>query len=389
MRNNHQKNITRIFILLTISNIIFANFASAPHPIKQIMRSHMDSSPAEAFKVWHYLHKREYKLDSTEGLRKYKNFKNNFEIVNNHNKKEEQSYTVGLNNFADMTIQEFKEKYLVTNGRLYSQIKRERLNKTDLEKVNFWDLPEEDEDAYMELFLNKKNINLQSSYLNKDFHTVDWSEKAQLNRKVENQEHCGSCWAFSTIQAIQAAYSIKTGKSISLSKQQLIDCDKTSKGCNGGMIHTAMDYVKKNGIKLEEDYPYYAADSECQIKSNELNGDKIVTKISSYEGCIDKDDCSNDLGLFDVLTRGPVAAVVDASEEFMLYDEGIFDKPCKEANHAILLTGYFNHPKNNTSYWVVKNSWGPLWGDHGFIKIKQSKDYNSCLLNTYYVRPDI
>ena len=95
----------------------------------------------------------------------------------------------------------------------------------------------------------------------------------------------------------------------------------------------------------------------------------------------------NDESLFEVLKRGPVSAVVDASEEFMLYDEGIFDKPCKQPNHAILLTGFYLR-ENEQNYWVVKNSWGPVWGDNGFIKIKQSKDYNSCMLNTYYVRPD-
>jgi xylem cysteine proteinase len=405
MRKNSKKLFSYLFLFLILSNFISANLYSGTlHPVKQIMRYHMDSSPVEAFKIWHYLHNREYKFDSMEGLKRYEIFIKNFNIVKEHNIKLEKNYSLGLNNFADMTVEEFKDKYLVTNGRLYSQIKKLNIPNKEmkLDVNNFWDLnlPEQEEDAYMELFLeNKKNSfnyknNFKSFSKSKneiDFHTIDWTDKAQLHRKVENQKNCGSCWAFSTIQSIQAAYTIKTGNYINLSKQQLVDCDNSSKGCDGGIMHTAMDYIKQNGIKLEDEYQYTGIAGECQLKQDSFFDNKNksdILKISSYEGCIDKEECMNDESLFEVLTRGPVSAVVDASEEFMLYDEGIFDKPCKEANHAILLTGYFMGEKQQ-GYWVVKNSWGPVWGDHGFIKIKHSKDYNSCLLNSYYVRPDI
>lgn len=406
MRINKHYYIHVLFLFLILTHYISSNlYSGSLHPVKQIMRYHMDSSPVEAFKIWHYLHNRQYKFDSIEGLKRYEIFKNNFNIVKKHNTKSDKNYSLGLNNFADMTTQEFKEKYLLTNGKLFSQIKKLEIPVNQDIKIdikNFWDmnLSEKDEDAYLELFLeNKKNLfdfksnltgspNLQKDKI--DFHNIDWTERAQLHRKVENQKHCGSCWAFSTIQSIQAAYTIKTGNYITLSKQELVDCDSSSKGCNGGLMHTAMDYIKKNGIDLEEDYQYTGIDGQCQIKKESFLENKNNKKltISSYEGCIDKEECMNDESLFEVLKRGPVSAVVDASEEFMLYDEGIFDKPCKQPNHAILLTGFYLR-KNEQNYWVVKNSWGPVWGDHGFIKIKQSKDYNSCMLNTYYVRPDI
>jgi C1A family cysteine protease len=71
----------------------------------------------------------------------------------------------------------------------------------------------------------------------------------------------------------------------------------------------------------------------------------------------------------------------------MLYEEGVYDRPCSEANHAILIVGF--DKTNDGNYWTIKNSWGNLWGEKGFMRIKQSNHYNSCLLNSYYVRPEL
>lgn len=365
------------------------------HPKTMIMNAHLASTPAEAFKVWHYLHKRTYSIMSEEGLKKYHNFKQNYDIVKCHYESGQKSYDLSLNNFADMSLEEFKENYLKGNAKMYKTFKEEKYKSKDAGKspVDFWDLPEDQDEEYFQLFLDEQNpikkMRLKSipasDNQNIAYESIDWVKKAKLEQ-VLSQGVCGSCWAFASAQAVQAAYSIKTGKKVNLSQQQLVDCDKTSDGCYGGMLHTAMDYIQSNGLESNEDYKYTGDEnSSCKYKS-----EAIVTKISDYEKCFEDSHCANDQSLFNTLHKGPVASVVDASPQFMLYSGGVFDKPCEEMNHAILVVGY--HKKENEkdqSYWVIKNSWGEEWGDHGYIKIKQSSDYNSCLLNTYYVRPII
>ena len=343
-----------------------------------IMNNHLDAHPAEAFKIWHYLHKKEYSLESEEGLKRYQNFKKNHELVKKHNSDGSKSYRLGLNHFSDMAINEFRDKYLTGNAFAFEKSKANN-NKI----MDFWNLSDEDQDDYLDLLFNKPN-NPHKILLATNLESIDWVEKANIG-KIENQRDCGSCWAFAISQAVQAELYIKKGKSIKLSKQQLVDCESQSNGCNGGTLDTALDYIVKNGLESEEEYPYTAEKNKCNFSDK-----KIITKINDYEKCIDDKKCTNDESLHRQLSKGPVASVVDASEEFMLYIDGVYDKECKEANHAILLVGYHKKQKDNdTSYWVVKNSWGEIWGENGFIKIKQSEDYNSCLLNTYYARPNI
>jgi len=393
-------NLRLIFFVLCVL-LILEKSQKSKHPINLILDHHMDSSPVDLFKVWHFLHQREYDILSLEGLKRYENFKKNLEIIRNHNKNRngKNSYSLGINNFADMALEEFHDKYLKGNQMIFKSVKEKYYDdKSKFKHLDFWELPEELEDEYLELFLgdkdkvgkiekvvknNKYNTILRSKF--NGFRSLDWIEKANLNSYVENQGECGSCWAFATAQAIEAAFYLKYGKTIHLSKQQLVDCEKNSKGCSGGMLHTAMDYIKENGIESENEYPYNMIENKyCKYSS-----EKVITKLDSYELCAE-DDCSTDENLYSALEKGPVAAAVDGSEHFMLYMGGIFDKPCEELNHAILLVGY--HKKENESddsYWIVKNSWGEKWGENGFIKIKHSKNYNNCLMNTYFVKPNL
>lgn len=82
----------------------------------------------------------------------------------------------------------------------------------------------------------------------------------------------GSCWAFSAIGAIEGATQIKKGKLISLSEQQLVDCDKKDFGCRGGFMDNAFQYIMANGgLTTESNYPYIASDATCNYKKAKQN----------------------------------------------------------------------------------------------------------------------
>lgn len=418
----------------------FGDYGSGDHPHRAILDHQLNFEPDTAFKNWHYLHEKDYNIDSDEGSKRFQNFKENFELIKQHNNNKNNKFKLGLNHFADFTLEEFHEKFSNINPEHFKKAENlknknsqenqyippsiknpegpleenssEQMKKTKEFYELYWNTPDNmGEKAILEkLRLNKNNqeqnteslrflednsyftyeINNNKFTLNKD---IKWNKKALLEKMISNQGKCGSCWAFSAVQAIEAAYAVKTGKYQTFSKQQLVDCDPISNGCNGGLPHTGFEFFKDNGILTEKEYPYKKGltvkyKKNCELNDLKKKGIKSDFKVKDYELCFQDTDCHTDSKMFEMLERGPLSACVDASKEFMLYQSGIYDRPCKTKNHAILVTGYHKSVKEGEdSYWLVKNSWGFFWGDIGFIKIKQGSDYNSCLLNDYYTRP--
>ena len=186
---------------------------------------------------------------------------------------------------------------------------------------------------------------------------VDWREKGAVT-PVKNQASCGSCWAFSATGALEGGNFVANGKLISVSEQQLVDCDPKSHGCGGGLMTNAFEYVMKKGLCTEEDYPYHAKDEDCK-------DDKCTAAIhiKGYEEVAQFDGKA----LKAAVSKAPVSVAVEAdSAVFQMYKSGVVDSTAcgTHLNHGVLAVGYTDE------YWIVKNSWGESWGDKGYIKIK-------------------
>ncbi|XP_028767656.1 probable cysteine protease RD21B [Neltuma alba] len=272
-----------------------------------------------------------------EKERRFQIFKDNLNFIDEHNMVENRSFNLGLTRFADLTNDEFRSMYLGAkmnrSTRLLSGSRRS------------------DRYAY------RAGDQLPD--------TVDWRAKGAVV-PVKDQGQCGSCWSFSTIGAVEGINQIVTGDLISLSEQELVDCDRTyNQGCNGGLMDYAFEFIVNNGgIDTEEDYPYRARDGACD--PNRKNA-RVVT-IDGYEDVPENDE----LSLMKAVANQPVSVAIEAGgRAFQLYHSGVFTGQCgTQLDHGVVAVGYGT--ENGKDYWLVRNSWGPKWGEEGYIKLERN-----------------
>lgn len=200
---------------------------------------------------------------------------------------------------------------------------------------------------------------------------IDWRNVEGYVGPVLNQGKCGSCWAFSAAQTIAGAYFKKFGKQVEISRSHAVDCDKFSHGCNGGLQENAFVHWMRFGPILEDRYPYQPADRQCQEKKLGADLPELATAFRVDVG---------DSLLYDALAHQPVSISIRAENDaFRGYKGGIIDTDdCGwEIDHAVLLVGY-NQAEN---YWIVKNSWGPNWGEGGYVRIRRTGGKGICGIN--------
>ncbi|KAE8573144.1 procathepsin L [Halyomorpha halys] len=304
-----------------------------------------DQSEDEEWNAYKIKYGKSYATKEEDQLRKNIYFDNKHRIAKHNDLHANgiKTYKLGVNKFADMTATEFS-KFM----KGYKGEKKQA----------------------GELYVPPANENLPSS--------VDWRQKGAVTG-IKNQGQCGSCWAFSSTGSIEGQHFLKTGKLVSLSEQNLMDCS-TSEGnesCNGGLMDYAFEYVKKNnGIDTEASYPYKGEDSStCKYKKA-----NIGATITGYK---DVQSGSESALQSAVANVGPISVAIDASSfDFQLYDSGIYyeeDCSSSELDHGVLAVGYGS--ENGKDYWLVKNSWGEDWGISGYIKMIRNKN-NNCGIAT-------
>jgi len=210
--------------------------------------------------------------------------------------------------------------------------------------------------------------------------SVDWIAKGAVT-PVKDQGQCGSCWAFSTIGAVEGWNFLKNGKLLSFSEQQLVDCSKdVCYGCQGGWPYKALEYVEKNGVCLESDYVYTARDGQCK--------DSTCTAAVKPQAIVTYLNVSDEAAMLDAVALGPVSVLVEADRSaFQYYHAGVLDDAScgTQIDHAILATGYGTD--GGKPYWNIKNSWGAGWGDKGYIRFVRDK--NQCGISGGAILPSL
>jgi len=197
---------------------------------------------------------------------------------------------------------------------------------------------------------------------------IDYREQGYVN-PVKDQKSCGSCWAFASVGALEGAHFKATGELVSLSEQQLVSCDKAvNSGCNGGMPGEAFQYVTKQGIALEKDYPYSGRDGSCQYRGGGVSFDSWRYITSNKQG-------GENILLNALQHEGPIAITVMANKAWHSYSGGIMmASQCpatRSISHAVLAVGF--GIDKGTKYWLIRNSWASRWGEGGYVRMEYGK----------------
>lgn len=175
---------------------------------------------------------------------------------------------------------------------------------------------------------------------------------------VRDQGNCGSCWAFATHGAFEGSYAVVNQTLIDSSEQQTLDCSKIG-SCGGGWW--AYQYLIDTGSATEKAYPYKAVQGTCNTSVESLY------KAAAW-GYV---DASNTIPTVDAMKKalcayGPLGVAVAVTPAFQAYKSGVFNENSNaNINHGVTLVGWDDTKKA----WRIKNSWGPAWGENGFMWI--------------------
>lgn len=335
----------------------------------------------QEFIDWAAAHGKTYRTDD-DWTNAYKSFAANERFIQELREMDEAEY--GHNIFGDLTPQQF-------NARFSSKPMDAQIGKLGGNSPEF--LAEEDmPDA------------------------VDWRESGAVT-PVKDQQSCGSCWAESAVGAVESAWYLANKETmkapVTLSTEQVIECDSHDNACYGGFPSGAFQYIKEHGIASEADYPYNVEHHTICLANQTFNetcgdgmcddppltnycdlscsakGHQPVAHVTSWVALPTAED---QIAAY-LFQHGPVSVCLDASGKvgaiipwLQFYKHGIADPSfrCTDTvNHAVLLVGYGT--EDGKQYWSLKNSWGEKWGESGYFRLIRGE--GRCGMNTIATAP--
>ncbi|KAH1048488.1 hypothetical protein J1N35_039272 [Gossypium stocksii] len=302
-------------------------------------RSIPEVSMSDKFEQWMASYGRVYQ-DAFEKDKRFQIFKENVEYIESHNAGHTgKKYKLGVNEFTDLTNEEFKS---MRNG-----YKMQRSTIVASSKTSSF---------------RYENVTAVPS-------CMDWRSKGAVTN-IKDQGQCGCCWAFSAVAAMEGITKLKTGNLVSLSEQELVDCDINGEdeGCSGGLMDDAFEFIISNkGLTTESNYPYQGVDGTCNKKAAANH----AAQITGYEDV----PSNSESALLKAVANQPVSVAIDAGgADFQNYKSGVFTGECGTSlDHGVTAVGY-GEDDDGTKYWLVKNSWGTSWGEDGYIRMQRDID---------------
>mmetsp|Transcript_3277 Transcript_3277/g.9745 ORF Transcript_3277/g.9745 Transcript_3277/m.9745 type:complete len:331 (+) Transcript_3277:3-995(+) len=296
------------------------------------------------WRSWQLQHRKNYASEADIAARRL-TWLESRELVEEQNARPD-SWTAELNEFADLTWPEFQAKRLMA--------------------------PQNCSATHVASWSSDASAKLPEA--------LDWRQKILAPWPVKNQAHCGSCWTFSTVGSMEAHVYLKYGAMKNLSEQQLVDCAGAfhNHGCNGGLPSQAFEYIHfAGGLDTEAVYPYVGKTGKtCAYDKQGVAKVSAINNITAYDEAA---------LLAAVGSRGPVSIAFQVSADFRFYKKGVYDGVCKaspsDVNHAVVAVGYGVSPadggrEGGKPFFIVRNSWGPTWGEEGYFRIARGK--NKC-----------
>ncbi|KAL5226921.1 hypothetical protein ABZP36_015186 [Zizania latifolia] len=292
--------------------------------------------------------------DAGEKARRLEVFTANAERVDAANRAGNRTYTLSLNQFSDLTDDEFAQAYLGYRPHQHGH-RADNGTAAAAAALDEQDLPD----------------------------SVDWRARGAVT-EVKNQRSCGSCWAFAAVAATEGLVQMATGNLVSLSEQQVLDCTGGTSSCNGGDVSAALRYIAASGgLQTEAAYAYGGQQGACRAgatpNSAAAVGGSRWVRLYGDEG-----------GLQELAAAQPVAVVVEASDpDFRHYRSGVYagSAACgRRLNHAVTVVGY-GAAADGGEYWLVKNQWGTWWGERGYMRVARGGAGGNCGIASYAFYP--